>query len=101
MLSEKNITPYFEPVGDIVEAKECAHSFLLAGFFGNSRPSHTGLIDRMLDEADADVLMNADVVTSTWTVLLYGQQCTRVRGQPARRVQTQAEAPDSDGEARS
>ena len=86
LMSRADVRGLFEPVAGRVERAECFHNVLLLGFAGNAAPTHAGAIDRLLDDYDAEVLLDAELETEVWPFVLYNRVCARVSGLPARRV---------------
>jgi hypothetical protein len=102
LLARSDLTPHYEPVADVVEIEECATNALFVVFFGNARPTHEGVIDLALETYEADVILDAEVTTTTYPFLLFNRRCTKVRGVPARRRRFEPRPPpraEDDAEA--
>lgn len=74
----------FEPVGPRIEEEACAWAVLLFG--GGNFTHHEALVDRALERANADVLLDAELENTAVSYILGARNCTVVRGQPARLV---------------
>lgn len=85
LMTRQDISDRYEPVAERVERAECFNHVLLLGFFGNSGPSHVSAIDHLLDQYDADILLDAEVWSETWPFVLYNRVCAKVAGVPARK----------------
>ena len=77
----------FVAVADRSKGSDCLHWAALLFMWGNLAPTHEGIVDRLLEEHQADVLLDAEITTSQFGLpYLYFQICTNVEGVPARRV---------------
>jgi hypothetical protein len=80
------VSGQFEPVASLVKRRECFRWFLILFLSGTAAPTHEGAISRILAEHDADVLLEADLSTSSFIFpYLFIQTCATVEGIPARR----------------
>lgn len=76
----------FEPVGGRVERSECMY-WVLLGLGGNGLQTHESTVERILEEHDADVLLDAQFYNESWGVpYLFLMTCATVEGQPAKVV---------------
>lgn len=77
----------FQAVGDRVERSECLYSVLLLGFGGNALLTHESTVERILEDHDADVLLDAQFYNESWGVPpIFVMNCATVEGQPAKVV---------------
>lgn len=97
LLTRQDVSAHYEPVAERVERSECFHNVLLLVFFGNSSPNHASVVDNLLREYRADVLLDAEVYSEHWPFLLYNRFCTVASGVPARRVGSEAAGLEPSG----
>lgn len=83
LVSRQPLQRFYEPVGERVSVEACRYNMLLVGFAGNAAPSHTEVVGKALEEAGADILLDATVSSVHWPFVLFNRYCTRVEGQPA------------------
>ena len=86
MISKSQNLPGFESVGGPISRKACMNTFLFLVMWGEPT-HHEGLVDRVLDESHADILLNTRMSRSQINWLIYTQGCNTITGQPARRVE--------------
>jgi len=67
-----------EVVGEL-DVSMCSHNALLVVAWGE-QPNHEYLLRTALDEHDADALTNARLDFTSLPLLLYNQNCARLRG---------------------
>lgn len=77
----------FEPVGPPVSRSECLYWALL-WMGGHGQLTHETVVERILDEAGADVLLDAQFYTEGYGFpYIFMMQCATVEGQPAKVVE--------------
>src|SRR5262245_25271315 len=70
---------------DFVEESSCFRWFGVFFSTGEPNPTHESLIAQILEEHDADYLVDAELTSTTYGIpYLYLSVCTTVRGRPAR-----------------
>lgn len=85
LLSANPTHAVYEPVAAFSERRDCTQTWLVL-FGGGTPPVHEATIRRLLDDTQADVLLNAQVLTEELGLIVYQRSCAIVRGQPARLV---------------
>ena len=76
----------FEPIGGRVEKSECFYNALLF-VWGDSLATHESVVERVLDETGADVLLDAQFYNEQYGFpLIFQMGCATVEGQPAKVV---------------
>ncbi len=87
LAADEVVDDQFVPLGKRVEESDCLHWALILFMWGTLQPSHEAVVQRMLDENDADVILEAQVTTSQYGIpYLYLMSCSNVEGIPARRA---------------
>ena len=75
----------YKAVEGEVEDRDCLYWFLFAFMAGNPQPNHETVVARMLEQYDADALLDAELSNSMFGVpYLFMQICARAKGRPAR-----------------
>lgn len=78
----------YEPVGERVEDSECMY-WVLLGFGGKALLTHESTLERILQDHDADILLDAQFYNESYGIpYLFMMTCATVEGQPARAVPT-------------
>jgi hypothetical protein len=73
------------PTGEVRKERDCFYWVLTFFLGGNSGPNHEQIIDRMLAEADADVLVDTELTTEQWGLpYVFLMNCATVQGRPAK-----------------
>ena len=81
LLSSEPTHPVYRPIGSPVHMKECNWVFLLFG--GGTTTHHEAMVDRVLEDTGADVILNARLDNTVAYFFLGARSCVEVRGQPA------------------
>jgi len=77
----------FQAVGDRVSRSECTYWAGIIGIGGNGLRTHESTVERILEEHDADVLLDAQFYNEQWGVpYIFMKTCATVEGQPAKVV---------------
>ena len=83
LISNAGVSDHYEPIGPVRERSACSATYFLL-FGGGEQASHEAALAALLAEADADVLLNAELTTDRVQLILFTVTCAKVRGQPAR-----------------
>lgn len=82
---DSSASSLYTAVGGTAKTSDCRHWGLILFIWGDVAPSHEAVVTRMLEEHDADAILNARITTSQYGLpYLYMQTCTNVEGTPAR-----------------
>jgi hypothetical protein len=77
----------FVAIGGRVKGSDCLHWAGVLFIWGVVQPSHEAVVQRMLEEHDADAILDAELTTSQYGLpYVYLQACANVEGTPARLV---------------
>ncbi|MBL7715149.1 MAG: hypothetical protein JNL01_06740 [Bdellovibrionales bacterium] len=97
LLSNNAGKPYKALTAQPVSESVCQQMALIV-MFGDMAPSHEQLVATMLEKHDAEVLLNAEMSTTTLGFpLLYFRHCVNVTGIPARRASYVSNVPAKKG----
>lgn len=72
--------------GKTIEGKDCITRFFGIPF-GNTKNRVSNAVGKALDEAakkgePSDALVNVDIRSSYWSIIIFGRQCIIAKGQP-------------------
>lgn len=77
----------FQAVGGRVARRECFYWAGVFGVWGNAQQTHESAVERLLEEHDADVLMDAQFYNESYGIpYIFMMSCATVEGQPAKVV---------------
>lgn len=82
-VSKKLVGPDEGEVVAYLDTKMCTHNALIVFAWGE-QPNHEYLVRTALDEYDADVITNAQLDFTALPLVLYNENCARVRGDVVR-----------------
>ena len=75
----------YKAVEGEVKDKDCLYWFLGIFMAGNPQPNHETVVARMLEQYDADALLDAELDNTMYGFpYLFMQMCARAKGRPAR-----------------
>jgi hypothetical protein len=90
ILSDNRLDQHLVPTGKKISDSDCTHNALILILWGNANPNHENLVQRVLEENQADGLINAKLKTGGYGFpLLYFQNCVYVEGELAKLEGTQ------------
>ena len=76
--------PRLIDTGPVVKETACLHMVPIPQLWWGDSASHEDLVSRALDRYDADVLLESDMSTHWFSLLLYWRRCSTVEGRPAK-----------------
>jgi hypothetical protein len=81
-------SPNVEVIGEMDKESDTLTWCLIFLMFGKSRPSHEAPVTRLLEKYNADMLVDAELTSSSYGIpYLYMRINSTVKGRPARFVQ--------------
>ncbi len=85
LISDVDVKNKLVSTGQTVDESECTNIVLLLAIFGTAQPNHQNLVRRILDENQADGLVNTEIKTGGFFFpILFSQNCVYVKGELAK-----------------